>query len=126
MSLKCARALKLDRYSPDVAPYRNEPTTNGRTTISGQHVVEWLHTDPWTAAYQEDTPTALQYTFVGDAIGSGSDFATVDMLVPNVRLLGDSPSVAGVEMLTQTVPWEARDDLTSNILQVTYWTLDSA
>src|SRR5258708_23799488 len=36
-------------------------------------------------SYQNDTATALQYTFVAEAIGTGSDFATLDVLVPNVR-----------------------------------------
>lgn len=126
MSVKYQRVLKLNRYAPDVAPYRNEPLTNGRSTVSGSHVVEWLHTDPWEAAYQEDTATALQYTFVAEAIGSGADFATLDVLIPNVRLNGDSPDVAGQQVLTQTVPWVARDDQVNNVIQLTYWTTDSA
>lgn len=126
ISVKYARVLDLQRYAPDVAPYRNEPLTNGRSTASGSTVVEWLHTDLWEAAYQEDTATAIQYTFVAEAIGSGSDFATLDILVPNVRLLGESPSVGGPPVLTQTVPWEARDDGTNNVIQLTYWTTDSA
>jgi hypothetical protein len=126
ISVKYQRQLKLDRYAPDVAPFRNEPITNGRSNVSGQLVVEWLNTDSWTAAYQNDSATAIQYTFIAEAIGSGSDFATLDILVPNVRLNGDSPSVGGVQVLEQTVPWVARDDGVNNVIQLTYWTTDSA
>ena len=125
ISVKYARALKLNRYAPDVAPFRNEPLTNGRSTASGSLVTEWLSTDSWQAAYQNDSATAIQYTFVAEAIGSGSDFATLDILIPNVRLDGESPSVGGVQVLTQTVPWVARDDGTNNVIQLTYWTTDA-
>jgi hypothetical protein len=50
----------------------------------------------------------------------------LDILVPNVRLNGDSPSVGGVQVLEQTVPWVARDDGVNNVIQLTYWTTDSA
>lgn len=126
ISVKYQRALDLARYAPDVAPFRNEPLTNGRSNVGGSLVVEWLNTDSWTAAYQNDSATAIQYTFIAEAIGSGSDFATLDILVPNVRLNGDSPSVGGVQVLEQTVPWVARDDGTNNVIQLTYWTTDSA
>lgn len=125
ISVKYARVLELQRYAPDVAPFRNEPLTNGRSTASGSLVTEWLNADVWQAAYANDTATAIQYTFVAEPIGSGSDFASLDILVPNVRLLGESPSVAGPPVLTQTVPWEARDDGTNNVIQLTYWTTDA-
>lgn len=125
ISVKYQRVLDLTRYAPDVAPFRNEPLTNGRSNVSGQLVVEWLNTDSWTAAFQNDSATAIQVTFIAEAIGSGSDFATLDLLIPNVRLNGDSPSVEGQQILTQTVPWVARDDGTNNVIQATYWTLDS-
>lgn len=126
ISVKYQRVLDLQRFAIDVAPFRNEPLTNGRSNVSGQLVTEWLNSDVWEAAYQSDTATALQYTFVAEAIGTGSDFATLDILCPNVRLNGDSPSVAGPQILTQTVPWVARDDSVNNVLQLTYWTTDSS
>lgn len=126
ISVKYTRALDLARWAPDVAPFRNEPLTNGRSTVGGQLVVEWLNTDIWTAAYQNDTATAIQYTFLAEAIGSGADIATLDILVPNVRLNGESPSTPGVQILTQAVPWEARDDGVNNPIQLTYWTTDAA
>ena len=62
----------------------------------------------------------------GPSIGSGSDFSTLTILVPNIRLNGDSPKVGGLDVATQTVTFSGLDDGTNNVIQATYWTVDSA
>jgi hypothetical protein len=126
MSLKCSRPLDLDRYAPDVAPYRNEPIQNGLTAITGSFGVEWLSAGTYYAAYQADTATAIQLKFTTVPIGSGSDVATFSLMVPLAKLNGEPPKSDGPQVLTQTVPWDGLDDGANNILQATYWTLDSA
>ena len=124
-SFKLTRGLDLERFAPDVAPFRNEPVGNALVQPSGSMVVEWLSAETYLAAYQNDTATCIEHRFTGPAIGSGSDFSELSILVPNVRLDGDSPSVAGTEVLTQTVPWVGLDDRTNNVVQALYWTLDA-
>ena len=124
-SFKLTRAMDLNRYAPDVAPFRNEPYGNGLVTASGSMVVEWLSAETYLAAYQNDTATCIEHRFTGPAIGSGTDHSELSILVPNVRLDGESPSVAGTEILTQTVPWVGLDDRTNNVVQALYWTLDT-
>lgn len=126
LSLKCTRPLDVSRYAPDVAPYRNEPVQNAVTQISGSFGVEWLSAGTYYAAYQADTATALQLKFTTVGIGSGADIATFSLMVPLVKLNGAAPKSSGPQVLTQTVPWEGLDDGVNNILQATYWTLDSA
>ena len=124
-SFKMTRPLDLNRYAPGVAPYRNEPVGNALIQPSGSMVVEWLSAETYLAAYQNDTATCIEHRFTGPAIGSGSDFSELSILVPNVRLEGESPSVAGTQVLTQTVPWTGLDDRTNNVVQALYWTLDT-
>jgi hypothetical protein len=125
LSLKVTRPMDTIRYSPDVAPYRNEPLQNALTKIEGSWVVEFLSAETYLAAYQADTGLTIELRFTGPAIGSGSDFAELSLLCSNIRFDGESPQVPGPDILTQTIPWTVLDDGTNNILQATYWTLDS-
>jgi hypothetical protein len=126
ISVKNTVPLDLTRYAPNVAPYRNEPLQNATRKATGSMVVEWLSAETYYNAYAADTATAIEYQFLGPAIGTGSDIATLSILCPNVRLEGESPSVDGPVVLTQTVPWTALDDRTNNVIQATYITLDSS
>lgn len=125
ISVKCTRPLDLERYAIDVAPFRNEPIQNALTVPGGSFGVEWLSSQTYYAAYQADTATSIVYNFIGPAIGSGSDFSTLSILCANIRLDGDSPSIAGPAVLEQVVPWSAFDDGVDSIIQATYWTLDT-
>jgi hypothetical protein len=125
ISLKYTIPYDLTRYAPDVAPFRNEPTQNGPRKIAGSATVEWLSSETYYNAYAADTATSMLYQFQTVGIGSGSDIATFSLLVPNVRLEGESPSVSGPQVLTQALPWTGLDDRVNNPLQITYWTLDA-
>jgi hypothetical protein len=126
ISVKHTVPLDTSRYAPNVAPYRNEPLQNGIRAVSGSMVVEFLSAETYYDAYAADTATAIEYQFLGPAIGTGSDVATFSILCPNVRLEGESPSVGGPQVLTQTIPWTALDDRTNNVIQATYYTLDAS
>lgn len=125
LSLKVTRPMRLDRFAPGVAPYRNEPLQNGLTQIQGSWVVEWLSTSAYLAAFEADTGVSIELRFTGPGIGSGSDKAMLSLLCSNIKLDGASPQVPGPDLLTQTIPWTVLDDGTDNIIQATYWTLDS-
>ena len=125
ISVKCTRPLDLTRYAIDVAPFRNEPVQNALSQPSGSFGVEWLSAQTYYAAYQADTATSIELQFIGPAIGTGADFSTLSILCSNIRLDGDSPSIAGPAVLEQVVPWSVFDDATNNVIQATYWTLDT-
>jgi hypothetical protein len=125
LSLKVTRPMRLDRYAPGVAPYRNEPLQNGLTQIQGSFVVEWLSAETYLAAYEADTGVTIELRFTGPGIGSGSDKAMLGLLCSQVFLEGESPKVGGPDLLTTTIPWSVTDNGADNVLQATYWTLDS-
>jgi hypothetical protein len=125
LSLKVTRPMDTTRYAPGVAPFRNEPIQNAVTQIQGSWVVEWLSAETYQAAYQSDTPLTIELRFTGPVIGTGSNNAELSLLCSDVFLDGESPQVAGPGILQQTIPWTVEDDGTNNILQATYWTLDT-
>lgn len=126
LSIKWTRALDLARYAPDVAPFRNEPVQDGLSQVTGSLVTEWLSTDSYRSAFQNDTGTAVEYQFQTVGIGSGSDVATFAIMCPNIRYNDAAVPIPGPTVLTETIPWEMFDDGVNNAVQATYVTLDSA
>lgn len=126
LSIKWTRPLDLQRYAPNVAPFRNEPLQNGLSQVTGSIVVEWLSSEAYLSAFQGDTGTAIEYQFQTVGIGSGSDVATFMLMCPNIRYNDAAVHIPGPQVLTQAIPWEMFDDGVNNPIQATYWTLDSA
>jgi tail tube protein len=126
MNIKQTTPLDLERYSPDVAPYRNEPLQNAVRSLTGSFTVEWLSAESYYNAYAADTATSIEFQFQTVPIGTGSDIATFAIMVPNIRLEGESPKIPGPAVLTQTIPFTGLDDRVNNVCQITYNTLDAS
>jgi hypothetical protein len=126
MSFKYSIPYDLERYAPNVAPYRNEPLQNDTRKATGQFEVEFLSAETYYNAYAADTATAIEFQFLGPGIGTGADIATFSILCSNIRLEGESPSVDGPVVLNQTVPFTVLRDGVNNIVQATYITLDAS
>jgi hypothetical protein len=70
---------------------------------------------------------AIKLDLVGPAIGSGSDFSTFELLIPEMFFDGEpTPVVQGTQVVTQKIDLAGLDDGTNNPIQATYWTLDAA
>lgn len=124
--VKYAIPLETTRYFVGGSGFKSEQLQNNLRAITGQFVIEWLNAEAQYNAYAADTATALQLTFLGPGIGSGSDFSTLSILIPDIYLDDAPTSVAGPGPVTQTIPFTGLDDNTNNPIQATYWTLDSA
>jgi hypothetical protein len=124
-NIKYTTPLDLDRYFLGKGGFKDEPLQNGLRTITGQFIVEWLSSEQRYNAFAADTPTPLQLQFLGPAIGSGSDFSTLSILIPDVFLDDATPEVAGETVVIETVPFTGLDDGVNNVIQATYWTLDT-
>jgi hypothetical protein len=117
--------LDTTRFNLGLAGFKAEQLQNDLRTAGGQFTVEWLSSEARYDAFASDTPTALELQFLGPAIGTGSDFSTFTLLLSNVYLEGESPKVGGPEVVVETIPFSALDDGTNNVIQATYWTLDT-
>lgn len=124
-SVKQSVPLDLDRFFAGQAGFKSDQLQNALRAISGQFVIEWLSSEAQYNAFAADTPTAFQLQFLGGPIGSGSDHSSLTILVSNIFLEGESPKITGPEVLTQTVTYTGLDDDTNNVIQATYWTLDT-
>jgi Phage tail tube protein len=124
-SVKYSVPLDLERFNMGGAGFKSEQVDNNLRIPSGSLTAEWLSSQSRYNAYAADTPTTFQLNFIGPSIGSGSDFSTLSILIPDIFLEGETPKVGGPEVVVQTIPWVGLDDGTNNVIQALYWTLDS-
>lgn len=127
ISVKYTTPLDLDRYFLGQAGFMSEPVDNGLRTIAVSFEVEWLSAESYYDAWAGDTATAIELSLVGPGIGTGSDYSTFSLLIPEMFFDGEpSPTVEGTQVVTQKLELSGRDDGTNNVIQGTYWTLDTA
>jgi hypothetical protein len=125
-NIKHTVPLDLERFFLGNGSFKAEPLQNALRVITGSMTVEWLSTEALYDAFAADTPTALQLQLLGPSIGSGSDFSTFTVLIPNIFFDGESPKIPGETVITQTLPFTGVDDGVNNVIQALYWSLDSA
>ena len=125
ISVKYAIPLDGDRYFGNNAGFRGEPVDNALRTITVGFDVEWLSAESYYNAYAADTPVTFQVQLQGPVIGSGSDHSMFSLLIPEMFLDGEPPSIPGPQVVTQTIAGVGLDDAANNPIQATYWTTDS-
>lgn len=108
VQLKGKRPMADKRYYYGSAGIKAEQIENGYQDLTGQIDVEFSSTAAWYAAFAADTPQALELKFVGPTI-SGAYAYTLDIILPCVYLEGDSPNIAGPDVLKSTVPFTVLD-----------------
>ena len=118
-------ALKTDRYNLGSVGAKQEPIINGFRNITGKITAEFTDT-VLLAKFLADTTAGLKLTFTGAAIGSGSEFETLEIKLPAVKFDGDTPAVSGPGVIDVTFNFTAYDDGTNAPLTITYKTTDSA
>lgn len=121
-----AVGLDKERYFLGSAGFKSEQLENAFRKISGSFDIEWLSAEAMYNAFAADTTTSLELKFVGPIIGtSGSNTMLLSIIVPNVRLEGESAKVGGPAVVTQTVPWTGLDDQATTQIQVMLQSTDS-
>jgi Phage tail tube protein len=108
VQLKGKRPMADKRYFYGGAGIKAEQIENGYPDITGQIDVEFASTAAWYAAFAAGTSQALELKFVGPLIAS-TFYQTLDIILPCVFLEGDSPNIAGPDVLKCTVPFTVLD-----------------
>jgi hypothetical protein len=125
-SVKHTIALDDQRYFLGGGGFCAEPVENGFRMINGTFTAEFLTAGAMYQAFAGDTPLALELKFTGPTVGvSGGAPELLDIIIPNIKLDGESPKVAGPAVVTQACSFTGLDDEVNNQIQATYQTLDT-
>jgi hypothetical protein len=109
-SVKVDNKLTADRFNYSGAGKMLSPTY-GLRDISGKLTAEYTD-QALLNAYMADSPLALSLTFVSsEALSSGT--ATLQIILPEIKLNGELPQANGTELITQSVDFDVLDNLTA-------------
>jgi len=103
--------------------FKSEQVENGYRKPTGSFTIEWLSSMAMYNAYAADTTTSLQLTFTGPTVSTSNYL--LDIIIPNIKLEGESGKVAGPQVVTQQVNFTGYDDEATTPLQVTYQSEDT-
>lgn len=120
-------ALDANRIFLGANGFKAEQIENGYRAITGSFTAEWLSSEAYYNAFSADTSTSLELTFTGPIAGtSGTNTLLLDIIIPNIKLDGESPKVPGPAVITEAVKFTGYDDDTTNIpMQITYQSEDT-
>jgi Phage tail tube protein len=125
-SFKETHALDTNRYFIGSAGFKAEQIENGFRQLTGQFVAEFLSAETYYNAFASDSTTSLQLTFVGGTAGtSGTNSDTVTIIYPNIKLNGESPTIGGPGVITESCAFVALDDNLTVPYQITYVSSDA-
>lgn len=125
-SVKQTVSLDNGRYFLGSAGFKAEQIENGFRQLGGTLAVEWLSSEAMYAAFAGDTTTSLQITLTGAVAGtSGTNTYLFDIIIPNIRLEGESPKSSGPQILTQSINFTGLDDESTTPIQITYQSEDT-
>lgn len=110
-SVKETKSMDTARYFLGTAGYKAEQIENGFRSVTGSFDVEWLSAETMYNAFAADTTTSLMLSFVGDNAGtSGANKDTLTIILPSIKLDGESPKVGGPGVVSQSCAFTALDD----------------
>jgi hypothetical protein len=102
--------------------FKSEPIENAMRHIGGSFTAEFQSSQALYNAYAADTTTSLQLTFTGDTVSTSNYL--LDIIIPNIKLDGESPKVAGPGVIALQVPFTGSDDEATTPIQITYQSED--
>ena len=119
-------SVKFDssRYFLGSSGFKAEQIENGFRSLTGSFTVEWLSGESMYNAFAADTTTSLQLSFVGPSVSSSNYLLSI--IIPNIKLDGESPKVSGPAVVTQSVSFTGLDDETTVPIQIMYQSEDTA
>lgn len=133
-SVKCENRVDTGRYfiagtagtgGSGVAGVKSEQLENDFRMITGQLDAEFFSLTDYYDVFAGDTTLSLLLTFTGPVAIAASNFPTLSVLVPNIKLNDGTPPVAGPGILQHTLPFEGLDDEASNVIQLQYMSTDT-
>ena len=125
-SVKPTNPSKVDRFYIGSGGTKAEQVGNGWRTVAGTLEAEFVSRAALYDAYQADTQLALQFKVSGGYIPTTTTPYSMQVDIAALFLDGDTPNVAGPDILTQTVPFVGLYDGTNSAIKVTNVTSDTA
>ncbi len=110
-----SNTLKTDRRFFGSNGVKAEQIENGVREVTGSLEAEYTGNALYNN-YVTDTPMVLRLTFTSKLLAATGHPYLFEVLIPQVWLNGETPKVAGTDVLTQTIGYDAAEDDAGNPL----------
>lgn len=133
LSTKCENPLDTSRYffggqggtgGSLVAGVKSEQLENQFRKVNGSMEAEFFNLTSYYDAYAADTSLSLELIFTGPTAIASTYFPQLSVLIPVIKLDGDTPVVPGPGILNMTLPFTGLDDEVNNQVQLQYMSTD--
>lgn len=125
-SVTMARPVYGEGFYFGNAGVKAEQIENDWQLVTGSMTIDFISRTAVYDLFRANTTTAVEMSFVGAAGSAGTGQAnTLDIILPAVKLNGDTPKVGGPDIVSLTVPFEAYDDGTNATIQTTLISADT-
>lgn len=105
---------------------KREQEQNDWRSLTGSLEVDFVNETQVYDLHSADTATALVLSFVGTTAISGSNYPTLELIVPSIRFDTGTPQVDGPDLITLDADWTGLDNGTDPVCQIRYVTSDTA
>jgi hypothetical protein len=122
VSIAHSTSLDSNRVFVGGNGFKSEQIENGYRTLNGSFTADFYSSEAYYNAFAADTTTSLELVFTGPTV-SGQTYL-LDIIIPNIKLDGESPKVPGPSVIQQAVSFTGYDDETTTPLQITYQSED--
>jgi hypothetical protein len=115
----------LDRYCLGTSGLKGRPVDSAKPVVTGTFVADF-EDSTYYDLFKNNTAAALVLTFTGAEIAVGHN-ATISFSVPEIRVSGDSPTIADTGIITQNVNFGGWANPAGDpAITITYKSLDTA
>jgi len=125
LTVKSGNPLKGDRYYLGSAGLKAEQVINGYRTVSGTMEAEFTSLAALYAAFASDKSLAFVFKATSPNIITGVIPYSLQIDIPSLFLEGDTPNVAGPDILTMSIPFTGLYDGTNSPITITQVTTDT-
>lgn len=123
-SVTIGRPSRVDRNYAGNAGRKSEPVINDWQPITGSVDVDYMTKAEFADRFHNGTGFSMVWEFIGPVI-SGAFFETFRITLPGCFLTGDTPQLAGPDIVTGSFPFEWLNDGT-NAPKIEYISTDTA
>ncbi len=125
-NVKLTRPMKVDRYFLGAGGLKAEPLENAWQTITGSLDADFTTRAALYDSFASDASLSLVLSFVGPAIGVTGTNASLTITVPAIKLDGETPKVAGPDVVQIVSPFVGLDNAAAPPVTYTLVSADSA
>ena len=123
-NIKIDRKMDTDRFHLGNLGVKSEPLVNDFPEVTGTLSAEFAALTYYNL-FAADTAAELILQFDGDVI-AGAYTEKLAIVIPEIRLTGETPKVGGPGLVIVNHPWEAQWDGSAADLTLTYTSTDTA